>query len=90
MAQESKKRISIEAKLIRTEIAGGVSLDPRKRMKFYHYFSGDDGKYYTTNETSNALHTERVILSGYISGFTRGVDGQVYFRILRPLFKEVR
>ena len=82
-------RISVEAELLRTWISGGISLSPGKKLRFVHEFKGSDGVFYSA-ETSKALHTERVKLSGEVSSIVKGADGRITYRLVKPVIKEVR
>lgn len=41
-------------------------------------------------ETSKALHTERVKLSGEISSIGTNSDGSKTYQLIKPVIKEVR
>lgn len=89
MAQAKAIRVSVEAELLRTWISGGISLSPGKKLRFVHEFLGADGAFYRS-ETSKALHTERVKLSGEICSIGTNSDGSKTYQLIKPVIKEVR
>ena len=89
MAQAKAIRVSVEAELLRTGITGGISLSPGKKLRFVHEFKGSDGAFYRA-ETSKALHTERVRLSGELRLTSKSADGRITHWIIKPVIKEVR
>lgn len=92
MAQAKATRVSIEAELLSSQIFGGISLSPGKKLRYLYNFRGSDGAYYRV-ESSKALHTERVKLSGEISGVICvgcSADGRMTYMLSRPVIKEVR
>ena len=89
MAQAKAIRVSVEAELLRTGISGGISLSPGKKLRFVHEFRGADGTFYRS-ETSKALHTERVKLSGEICSIGTNSDGSKTYQLIKPVIKEVR
>ncbi len=82
------ERVSVEAELLRSRIFGGISLTPGKKLRILHEFKGSDGNFYIT-ETSKALHTERVKLSGEVCSTAKGADGRTTYRLVKPVIKEV-
>lgn len=89
MAQAKVIRISVEAKLLGSWISGGISLSPGKKLKYLHEFKGADGAFYRV-ETSKALHTERVKLSGEVCSIGTNSDGSKTYQLIKPVIKEVR